>query len=601
MIRLRFVRFWIGVIACLTPGAGFMTIGFAQTTQRASVDSSGFEGAGNSGSASISADGRYVAFVSDAANLVAGDNNGTLDVFVRDRTSGTTIRVSLDSTGAEANGNSDRPALSADGRFLAFRSDATNLVAGDTNGSFDIFVRDLSTGATVRASVDSGGAQAAGASDFPSLSSDGRFVAFMSSAPLVPGDTNSVSDVFVRDLVLGQTTRVSVSSSAVQANGASRCAPGSISADGRFVAFESAASNLVAGDTNAKSDVFVRDLVAGTTVRVSVDSAGAQSNQDSIMPSISADGMHVSFESAASNLVAGDTNGVFDVFVRDLSTGVTVRASVDSSGAQGDFASGFPSWTSISGDGRVVAFASFATNLVAADTNGAFDVFARDLAAGQTVRASVDAAGAQSSSDSGAPSVSSDARYVAFESSSADLVPEDTNSASDVFVRDLVSVPIVTFCFGDGFDSSVTTLCPCFNFGGMGRGCSSSQNAGGAFLNASGTSAPDTLVLRASGELPSALTIFLQGDAVNASGVVFGDGLRCADGNLLHLYVKHASSGLAIAPAAGDRSISAQSAALGDPIALGSVRYYQAYYRDPNLSFCSGMGFNATSAAAIHW
>ena len=258
---------------------------------------------------------------------------------------------------------------------MVFDSEASNLVPGDTNSSFDIFVRDLSTNTTTRLSVNSTGNQGNSDSEFPSISADGRFVVFESDASnLVPGDTNNSQDIFVRNLLTNTITRVSVDAAGNQGNDSSYSS--SISADGRFVVFDSEASNLVPGDTNASFDIFVRDLLTNTTTRLSVDSAGNQGNSDSELPSISADGRFVAFESDASNLVPGDTNASFDIFVRDLSTNTSTRLSVDSTGNQGIGNSFSPS---ISADGRLVAFESFATNLVPGDTNKAKDVFIVDL------------------------------------------------------------------------------------------------------------------------------------------------------------------------------------------------------------------------------
>src|SRR5205823_5466864 len=231
------------------------------------------------------------------------------------------------SAGAEANGTSFAPAISADGRFVAFPSEATNLVPGDTNGVTDVFVRDRRTGTTERVSVSSAGAEANGTSFTPAISADGRFVAFSSDATnLVGRDTNGAVDVFVNDRMTGMTERVSVDSTGAQANAASieQFCP-ALSGDGRFVAFESDATNLVPGDTNGVADVFVHDRLTATTERVSVDSAGAQANDKSDFPAISADGSVVAFVSTASNLVPDDTNvcGSFmtpgscpDLFVR---------------------------------------------------------------------------------------------------------------------------------------------------------------------------------------------------------------------------------------------------------------------------------------------
>src|SRR5439155_1129649 len=234
-------------------------------------------------------------------NLVTGDTNAVSDAFVYDRVTGTTERVSVSSAGAEANGTSFAPAISADGRFVAFPSEATNLVPGDTNGATDVLVRDRRTGTTERVSVSSAGAEANGTSFTPAISADGRLVAFASEADdLVIGDTNQAFDVFVHDGMTGTTERVSVDSTGAQANAASieHFCP-ALSADGRFVAFESDATNLVPVDTNAATDVFVRDRLTATTDRVSVDSTGAQANDRSDFPAISADGSVVAFVSTA--------------------------------------------------------------------------------------------------------------------------------------------------------------------------------------------------------------------------------------------------------------------------------------------------------------
>ena len=387
-------------------------------------------GDGGSFTPAVSADGRFVAFASDATNLAAGDTNANTDIFVRDRLLGTTERVSVDSADAPGNDNSFAAAVSVDGRFVAFESFATNLAAGDTNARKDIFVRDRLLGTTERASVDSAGAQGNSHSFRPAISADGRFVAFDSFATnLVVGDTNAMTDVFVRDRLLRTTERASVDSVGAQGNDDSRTP--AISADGRFVAFESYATNLAPGDTNAGRDIFVRDRLLGTTERVSVDSAGAQGNSSSIAVAVSADGRFVAFQSNATNLAAGDTNGFSDVFVRDRLLGTTERASVDSEGPQGnDHSFG----AAISADGRFVAFESFATNLAPGDTNARTDIFVRDRLLGTTERASVGSTGAQGNGISSNPAVSADGRFVAFESDATNLALGDTNGFPDVFL-----------------------------------------------------------------------------------------------------------------------------------------------------------------------
>ena len=345
------------------------------TTSVVSAAPDGANADNDSDTASVSSDGRYVAFASSATNLVAGDTNGQRDVFVRDMSTGTVVRVSVSSDEVEGDSSSGDPWISSDGRYVAFESSATSLVAGDTNSTTDIFVRDLTAGTTVRVSLDSDEVEGDSGSYDASISADGRYVAFESSASsLVAGDTNAIYDIFVRDLTAGTTVRVSVDSDEVEANADSYDA--SISSDGRFVAFESDATNLVAGDTNSTMDVFVRDLTGTTTVRVSVDSDEVvEGNNSSVDPSISADGRFVAFESYATNLVAGDTNGTYDVFTRDLTATTTVRVSVNSLGVQGNFGSFDPS---ISADGRYVGFESAATNLTTVTDPPADDCEAGD-------------------------------------------------------------------------------------------------------------------------------------------------------------------------------------------------------------------------------
>jgi Tol biopolymer transport system component len=331
--RVKALAFGLAVCTTLI----FWTVAVAAaaaTTQRVSVSSAGVQGNGDSFDASVSAGGRYVAFSSAADNLVPGDTNTFQDVFVRDRVSGTTTRVSVSSGGAQANGASSDAVISADGNVVAFVSEASNLVPGDTNGGADIFVRDLAAGTTERVSVSSRGAQQDcrsvfdGCSEQVAISADGRFVAFSSPVSnLVPGDTNNAMDIFVRDRLLGRTGRVSVPNGrGGQANLGSF--DPSISADGRFVAFDSPASNLVAGDTNKVGDVFVRDRSKARTGRVSISNSRAQGNLESGGPAISGDGRFVAFSSHATDLVRGDTNRAADVFLYERARAATTRVSV---------------------------------------------------------------------------------------------------------------------------------------------------------------------------------------------------------------------------------------------------------------------------------
>jgi Tol biopolymer transport system component len=420
----------------------------AQSTTRASVDSYGAQSDLDSKAPSLSADGRYIAFSSLADDLVAGDTNGFADVFVHDRLTGVTTRVSVDSSGGQANGDSESPSLSGDGKLVTFNSYATNLVTGDANGNSDVFVHDLESGITVRVSVTSQGVEGNGASVSPSMSRNGRFVTFVSWASnFFSGDNQYSDDIFVHDLVTATTTLVSCNTHGDPGNDSSKSP--CLSADGRFVAFASAATNLVASDTNGSWDVFLRDRQTSTTTRLSVDSQGNQGNDDSgywcsfifCVPegvAISDDGRFVAFGSAATNLVPGDSNGADDVFLRDVIAGTTSRVSLSSQGGQGHGNSKLPA---LSSDGRFVAFVSWASDLVAGDLNGYEDIFLCDRQSGATTRMSVDSQGNESNGKSYWPAISGDGQFVAFESTASNLVPLDTNGFRDIFVRDLRGVP----------------------------------------------------------------------------------------------------------------------------------------------------------------
>ena len=406
------------------------------TVSRVSVSASGAQADRGSGLQQTvpaqSASGRFVAFVSAATNLVPGDTNGVEDVYVRDRVRGTVTRVSVGPRGRQADAGSVDASVSAGGRYVAFVSAATNLVPGDTNGVNDVFVRDLRAGTTRRASVGPGGRQGNGASLFPAISADGSAVAFQTFASNLTGrtdprDTNKAEDVYLRDLRSRRTTRVSIAPGrrqftgpsalpAISADGrrvafvAEHSGPNrfevwlrdrrthttrlvsvrrdveednsvgrpSLSGTGRFVAFASSRATLVRGDTNRARDVFVRDLLTGRFTRVSVAGDGRQADSDSEGPSLSRTGRFVAFVSFADDLVPGDTNQRSDVLLRDRRTGTLRRVSHGPHGAQGNDNSAFFLEASVSADGRHVAFESQAGNLVPDDTNRRPDVFVWD-------------------------------------------------------------------------------------------------------------------------------------------------------------------------------------------------------------------------------
>ena len=429
MLATRNHRIIVAALSVALATAGFVASGsaaFPGTNELLSVRNNGGQGKNISGrfaGPAINEDGQVVAFDSIAGNLVVGDTNKEADVFVRDRSTDTIERASVASDGAQGNDSSSRPAVDGSGDMVVFDSFADNLVAGDANRALDVFVRDRSSGETSLVSVSSNEVQGNGQSHSPSISANGRFVAFVSIADnLVPHDTNGVDDVFVRNLVTGHTRRVNLTSTGAEANSSTTIA--SISPDGRSVAFSSFASNLVPDDTNDSFDLFVRDLPGGQTERVSVRSNEAQANGSSTWHSLSGDGQLIAFTSNATNLVPGDTNDRDDIFVRDRTAGTTERISVNSNGEQADGNSQDPavrgltvSGPDITRSGRFVTFFSSATNLVPGDTNTCPpvfdqtpgrcpDVFVRDRLADTTTRVNLAADGTEANERSSDPVIS---------------------------------------------------------------------------------------------------------------------------------------------------------------------------------------------------
>lgn len=402
-----------------------------------SIDSNGNQqGIGLTHNPSISANGRFVAFDSERPFAI-GDTNSNYDVFVHDLVLKTTTQVSVSSNGTHGILASYSPRISADGRFVTFASDAKILVPGDTNGKSDVFVHDLATKKTVRVSVSSTGEQGNDHSGEPSISADGRFIAFSSDASnLVAGDADTFSsDVFIHDRIAKTTVKVSIGLGGETANNRSYYA--TISGDGRFAAFCSGASNLVAGDTEIYSDVFVYDRLTKVITRVSVDSNGNEGNYYSCWggrPTISANGQFVAYSSSASNLVDGDSNGAEDIFVRDRFTKTTTRVSV---GAQNKQSNNWSQYQNISANGQFISFSSSASNLVSDDSNGRDDVFVYNRIAKTIKRVSLGPGNIQGNLDSGwvGTAISADGRFIAFDSFADNLVLGDT-SFQDIFVRD---------------------------------------------------------------------------------------------------------------------------------------------------------------------
>lgn len=357
----------------------------------------------------ISGNGRFVAFSSWASDLIEGDSNDAQDIFVHDRQTGKTERVSIRSDGSESNRESYVSSISEDGRYVAFASLADNLVPDDKNGRADIFVYDRKEKAIERVSVSTTGEEANNDSHIPRINADGRYVAFNSSATnLVPFGTKGVDDVFVYDRHAKKILRASTSYVGGEANGGSG-AP-TISGDGRFVAFGSWANNLVPGDTNNVYDIFLRDMVEETIKRISIPFAGGEADGNSSYPHINFDGKFVAFHSKASNLVEGDSNDNWDVFVHNAEKGETNSCTVKS--GNGDISSD----PYINADGRFVVFSSY-NSLTPDDTNGISDIFVHDAITGEIARVSrAQEGGKEITEGSFGPSISSDGNFIAFNS-----------------------------------------------------------------------------------------------------------------------------------------------------------------------------------------
>lgn len=387
----------------------------------------------NSLAAIISGNGQVLTYTH-----IATSANGYPEVFVHHLSTGKNTRVSVTPDGKKADGGSNLSSISSNGRYVAFDSQATNLVSGDSNSVTDIFVRDLKTRKTERISLASDGVQANADSSLAAISPDGRYVAFSSAASnLVKNDGNgAAADIFVHDRNSHETTRIT-SSDGTESDGQDEYP--AISEGGRFVAFTSDATNLVPGDTNKMPDIFVHDRETGETTRVSVASDGAEGNAPSLIATLSRDGRYIAFTSMASNLVTGDTNGTWDAFIHDRKTHQTTRISVASDGTEGNADSKLPV---ISANGTIVAFVSEADNLIKNDQNGKADVFIHNLKSHRTTRLTTAFDRTDANGDSNYPSISDNGRFVAIESYASNLIPNDTDDdISDTFVADLQAKP----------------------------------------------------------------------------------------------------------------------------------------------------------------
>ncbi len=369
----------------------------------------------------MSSDGRYVVFYSLAGNLVPDVEGGTYQVYLRDTWRDETTLISRSTAGEPANGGSDYPSISSDGRYVVFMSWADNLVVGDTNGTDDVFLRDLQMQTTERVSLSPAGEEHEWPSEFSSLSTDGRYIVY----------ENYDGNIYLRDRGLSTTITVTVGYDGSPAN--DKSLDPVISPDGRFVVFSSEAYNLVEAPVSWGDDIYLYDTTTGQTSLVSVTYDGNPGNGKSRNPKISADGRYVAFDSSSTNLIANDTNYNTDVFVRDLIAGETILASLSWDGIQAK--NGYSEAPSISADGRYVAFQSRATNLVPGGTTQFnTNVYLRDLVDGATTLISKAPDGTEGNDVSTTPSLSLDGRFIAFTSSASNLVPDDIYGMEDVFL-----------------------------------------------------------------------------------------------------------------------------------------------------------------------
>lgn len=434
--RFSVLRFFISFVSFFC--SCFPICGLAET-ERVSLSSDGVQGNEHSFDPFISDDGRYVLFGSNANNLVANDTNSATDVFVRDVLFQTTERVSLSNAGLQAQGSSHAVGISSDGRYALFESSANNLVAGDSNAAVDLFLRDRTLGTTSRVNIAWNGAEANARVYDGRMSFDSAYAVFASTATnLVVDDADGVMDIFIRDRNSNTTELVTYTDAGSKITRGS-CRFPSVNDNGRIVAFacSGTADELVPNDNNGKSDVFVRNRLGATTARVSVSSTGEEGDGDSSLPFISGNSRYVVFQSYATNLVANDTNARIDIFVFDRQTNTTRRVSVSSSGEQSNGDSIFPV---ITNDGRYVAFLSLATNLVSGARKyvGNYNVYLHDMQTGSTVLVNTSSSGDEDNTvfdnEVMAPAVNSSGTHIAYVSQGSTLVNGDTNSFWDVFL-----------------------------------------------------------------------------------------------------------------------------------------------------------------------
>jgi Tol biopolymer transport system component len=493
-------------LAIVTLAAVFALPAFAATT-RLSETAAGVGGDAASFSVKISDDGRFAVFQSTASNLVAGDLNAVNDVFLKDTQTGAISCMSCVGT-TFGDGASTTPAISADGRFVTFASAATNLVAGDSNTVIDVFVRDVAAGTLelVSRAATSTGAIGNGASGQPRLSANGQFVAFGSTATnLVAGDSNAQADIFLRDRTAGTVTRISVATGGAQASGGVGGATNvAMSSDARYFVFVSGQQTLSAGDTNTLADAFFHDRIAVTTERLSTTAGTTGSCLD---PAISGDGSLLAFSSSFTDLVTGDTNAARDTFFRARTGTALTRITLGATQANGAL-----EVPSINNNGSAIAFQSDATNLVTGDTNTRTDVFTYAVSNGAIERISLDTAGVEATGGASTfPWFAGNGSAVAYSSGATNLVPNDTNATVDTFLSTIATTAPIVATTPSGplsFILSASTATRTLNFtGGPGNVTCVVTPAGAPFsVPAGNITVPGSVVVTASAPGTGTLT-----------------------------------------------------------------------------------------------
>lgn len=534
-------------------------------TERINLSFDGQEAqGGESILAAVSSSGRYVTFASEAENLVPEDDNDVRDIFLRDLETDEIFLISVTSSGQQAISPSLESDVSADGRFVAFQSNDTTLEDGVVGTDSSIYLRDRELGTTVMVSKSAGGEPAEEDCGTPCISDDGRYVAFQSHADnLVPGDTDNATDGFLWDRTTGLLELFTVDSSGGHVP--EDCSVHDLSPDGRYAVFHSLAGGLVEGDTNGWMDVFLRDLEAGVTTRVSVRPDGTEGDYHSTGGAVSSEGRFVAFATSAENLVDGDTNDEDDVLLWDASDGSLTRVSVSSSGEQANDSSDYPS---ISSEGRAIGFASTATNLVPDDdTLKGADIFVHERITGETRRVSVSDEGVGSDGTQFQHTISGGGCVVAFHSSGRNLVPGDLNDFADIFIRRCPAPAPYKYCPSEP---------------------NSSGGPASIYWKGSTTISDDDFTLFSCGAPAEQFGVFFYGPRKIATP--FGDGYLCVGAGSLGLF-RILPPGLT--DAGGCRF---QDLDFSDPpyeagrILGGSTWSFQFWFRDPEGP--GGSGFN---------